>query len=111
MLTNNLRADLVNLACAGNSNSNVTPELEEQDGVEASLEDYKTTAYQPPTVNLDSSIHGGPYASYVNTEIASINDELKSLLNFLATPQTNNDTSESASMKNFDKRTIAQYEN
>ena len=67
-------------------------------------EENKTTAYQPSTVNLDSSMHEGPYASCFNTEIASINDELKtikSLLNFLMTPQTNIDTSESASMKNF----------
>ena len=32
----NLRADLVNLACTENPNGSVTPELEEQDGVEAS---------------------------------------------------------------------------
>ena len=54
-------------------------------------------------------MHEGPYASCFNTEIASINDELKtfkSLLNFLTTPQTNIDTSESASMKD-----LAQDEN
>ena len=55
-------------------------------------------------------MHEGPYASCFNTEIDSINDELKtikSLLNdFLTTPQTNIDTSESASMKN-----LAQDEN
>ena len=33
---NQLRADLVNLACTENSNNNYTPELGEQDGVEAS---------------------------------------------------------------------------
>ena len=102
---NQLRADLVNLACLENSNDSVTPELEEQDGIEASRssnkegdEDNNTVAYQPPTVNLDSSMLEGPYASYFNTQIASINDELKtikSLLNFLSTPQTNVDTSES----------------
>ena len=55
-------------------------------------------AHQSPTVNLDSSILEGPYASYFSTQIASINDELKtikSLLNSLSTPQTNIDTSES----------------
>ena len=59
-------------------------------------------AHQSPTVNLDSSILEGPYASYFNTQIASINDELKtikSLLNFLSTPQTNIDTSESITNK------------
>ena len=102
---NQLRADLVNLACTENSNNSDTPELDEQDGVEASLpseeegdEDKNTMAYQPPTVNLDSSTFEGPYASYFNTQIAKINDELKtikSLLNFLTIPQTNVDTSES----------------
>ena len=33
---NQLRADLVNLACTVNSNDSVTPESVEQDGVEAS---------------------------------------------------------------------------
>lgn len=33
---NQLRADLVNLACTENSSNSDTPELEEQDGVEAS---------------------------------------------------------------------------
>ena len=33
---NQLRADLVNLACTENPNGSVTPELEEQDGVEDS---------------------------------------------------------------------------
>ena len=40
----------------------------------------------------------GPYASHFNTQIANINDELKtikSLLNFLTIPKTNVDTSES----------------
>ena len=102
---NQLRADLVNLACTENSNNSDTPELDEQDGVVASHpsddggeEDNITTAYQPPTVNLDSSMFEGPYASYFNTQIASINDELKtikSLLNFLTIPQSNVDTSES----------------
>ncbi|PFX15102.1 hypothetical protein AWC38_SpisGene20687 [Stylophora pistillata] len=82
----------------------VTTELEEQDGgIEASRssdeegdEGNNSMAYQPPTANLNSSILEGPYASY--TQIASINDELKtikSLLNLLSTPQTNIDTSES----------------
>ena len=102
---NQLRADLVNLACTENSNNSDTPELDEQDGVEASRpsneegdEDKNTMAYQPPTVSLDSSMFEGPYASYFNTPIASINDELKtikSLLNFLTIPQMNVDTSES----------------
>ena len=102
---NQLRADLVNLACTENSNGSVSPELEEQDGDEASRssdeegdEDNNSTAFQPPTVNLNSSILEGPYASYFNAQIASINDELKtikSLLNSLSTPQTNIDTSES----------------
>ena len=70
---NQLRADLVNLACTENSNKSDTPELDEQDGVEASLpseeegdEDKNTMAYQPSTVNLDSSTFEGPYASYFN---------------------------------------------
>ena len=102
---NQLRADLVNLACTVKSNDSVTPEFVEQDGVEASRssdeegdEDDNTMAYQPPTINLDSSILEGPYASYFNTQIASIKDELKtikSLLNCLSTPQTIVDTSES----------------
>ena len=93
---NQFRADLVNLACTENSNNSDTPELEEQDGVEASRpsdevgdEDNNTMAYQPPTVSLDSSMFEGPYASYFNSQIASINDELKtikSVLNFLTTP-------------------------
>ena len=41
---------------------------------------------------MNSSILEGPYASYFNAQIASINDEL---LNSLSTPQTNIDTSES----------------
>ena len=96
---NQLRADLVNLACTENSNNSDTPELDEKDGFEASRpsdeggdEDKNTMAYQPPTVNLDSSMFEGPYASYFNTQIASINVELKtikSLLNFLTIPQTN----------------------
>ena len=103
---NQLRADLVNLASTENPNGSVTPELEEQDGVEASRssdeegdEDSNSMAYQPPTVNLDGSILVGPYASYFNTQIASINDELKpikSLLNSLSTLQTKIHTSESA---------------
>ena len=102
---NQLRADLVNLACTVKSNDSVTPEFVEQDGVEASCssdeegdEDDNTMAYQPPTINLDSSIFEGPYASYFNTQITSIKDELKtikSLLNCLSTPQKIVDTSES----------------
>ena len=102
--SNQLRANLVNFACTGNSNDSVTPEIVE-DGVEASRssdeegnEDKNTMAYQPPTVNLDSSILKGPYASYFNIQITSIKDELKtikSLLNCLLTPQTIVDTSES----------------
>ena len=102
---NQLRADLVNLACTENSSGSGSPELEEQDGDEASRsseeegdEDNNSTAFQPPTVNLNSSILEGPYASYFNAQIASKNDELKtikSLLNSLSTPQTNIDTSES----------------
>lgn len=101
---NQLRADLVNLACTGNSNDSVTPESVEQDGVEASRssdeegdDDDNTMTYQPPTINFDSSILEGPYASY-NIQITSIKDELKtikSLLNCLSTPQTIVDTSES----------------
>lgn len=56
-------------------------------------------AYQPPTVNLDSSMLAeGPYTSYFNTKRASINDELKTikvLFYFLSTAQINADTSES----------------
>lgn len=40
----------------------------------------------------------GPYAAYFNSQIASKNDDLttiKSLMNFLSTPQTSVDTSES----------------
>lgn len=102
---NQLRADLVNLACTVNSNDSVTPELDEQDGVEASCpsdeegeEDNNSMAHQSPTVNLDCSMLEGPYASYFDTQIASIKDELKtikSLLNSSSTPQTNVDTSES----------------
>ena len=102
---NQLRADLVNLACTVNSNDSVTPESVEQDGVEASRssdeegdDDDNTMTYQPPTINLDSSILEGPYASYFNIQITSIKDELKtikSLLNCLSTPQTIVDTSES----------------
>ena len=94
---------MISLFCTKNSNGSATPELEEQDGgFEASRssdeegdEGNNSMAYQPPTANLNSSILEGPYASY--TQIASINDELKtikSLLN-LSTPQTNIDTSES----------------
>ena len=102
---NHLRADLVNLACTVNSNDSVTPESVEQDGVEASRssdeegdDDDNTMTYQPPTINLDSSILEGPYASYFNIQITNIKDELKtikSLLNCLSTPQTIVDTSES----------------
>ena len=102
---NQLRADLVNLACTESSNDSVTPELVEQDGVEASRssdeegnEDNSTMAHQPPTINLDNPMLEGPYVSYFNTQIASIKDELKtikSLLNFSSSPQTNVDTSES----------------
>lgn len=80
---NQLRADLVNLACTENSNDSVIPELEEQDGVQASRssdeesdEDNNTMVHQPPTVNLDSSTLEGPYAFYFDTQIASIKDEL-----------------------------------
>ncbi|CAH3190744.1 unnamed protein product [Porites evermanni] len=55
-------------------------------------------AYQPPTINLDNSILEGPYASYFNSQITSIKDELKtikSLLNCLSTPQTIVNASES----------------
>ena len=96
-VTDQLRADLVNLASNENSDDSDTPELEEQDGVEASRpsdeegdEENNTMAY--------SSMFEGPYASHFNTQIANINDELKtikSLLNFLTIPQTNVDTSES----------------
>ena len=102
---NQLRADLVNLACTVNSNDSVTPKLEEQDGVEAFCssdeegeEDNNSMTHQSLTANLDSSMLEGAYASHFNTQIASIKDELKtikSLLNFLSTPQTNVDTSES----------------
>ena len=90
---NQLRADLVNLACTENSNGSVSPELEEQDGDEASRssdeegdEDNNSTAFQPPTVNLNSSILEGPYASYFNAQIASINDELKTVKSLLNRP-------------------------
>ena len=90
---NQLRADLVNLACTENSNGSVSPELEEQDGDEASRssdeegdEDNNSTAFQTPTVNLNSSILEGPYASYFNAQIASINDELKTVKSLLNRP-------------------------
>lgn len=58
-----LRAALVKLACTENSNDSITPELEEQDGVEASRssdeegdENNNTMAYQLPTVNSESGI-------------------------------------------------------
>ena len=76
---NQLRADLVNLACTVNSNNSVTPEFVEQDGVEASRssdeegdEDDNAMAFQPPTINLDSSTLEGPYPSYFNIQITSI---------------------------------------
>ena len=102
---NQLRADLVNLACTVNTNDSVTPKFAEQDGDAVSRssdeegdEDNNTMAYQPPTINLDSSILKGPYASYFNIQITSIKNELKtikSLLNCLSTPQTIVNTSES----------------
>ena len=101
---NQLRADLVNLACTVNSNHGGTPEFAEQDGVEASRssdeegeEDVNTMAHQPPTINLDNSILERPYASCFIIQIASNKRraENQSLLNCLSTPQTIIDTSES----------------
>lgn len=87
---NQLRAELVNLARTDSPNDSVAPDTEEQneqdggDGVEASRsseedsdEENNTLTYQPSTVDLNSSMPEGPYASYFNTQIAAINDYSK----------------------------------
>ena len=112
---NQLRTDLVNLACTVNSNDSVIPELEEQDGVEAFCssdeegeENNNSMAHHSLTTNLDSSILEGAYASHFNTQIASIKDELKtikSLLNFVSTRRRMS-TPQNLLSTNFDKRTI-----
>ena len=92
---NQLRVELVNLARTNNLNDSVatvtknkTNKMASKLPAPATMKDMKKTTPWPITiytVYLNSSMSEGPYVSYLNTRIATINDELKNiktLLNF-----------------------------
>ena len=92
---NQLRVELVNLAPTNNLNDSVAPvtknkmnKMASKLSAPATMKAMKKTTPWPITiytVYLNSSIPEGPYVSYLNTQIATVNDELKNiktLLNF-----------------------------
>lgn len=90
-----IRVKLVNLARTNNLNDSVAPvtknkmnKMASKLPAPATMKAMKKTTPGPITiytVYLNSSMPEGPYASYLNTQIATINDQLKNiktLLNF-----------------------------